>query len=192
MIKILLFIGCVELSWSGLVAPTWSDGPPNSDARLQMMLERSDLVIVATPQADCDGCMSEGPIEDGVTPNYNTFLPHLKIDQVLKGDVPKDKLLWISFTMMHVWPKGQTVDVSKRVFSFKVDPASRADDGFSWSPRKGKSYVFFLENRKMREPNSYEAAGKEEIIYRNFDYWFGMIPANSATISQLKELAKGT
>ena len=191
MLKILLYIGCVVLLSDGLIAPTPTDGYSDPDAKLRKQLDRADLVIVATPQTECGSCMSEGPIADGIAPNYNSFLPHVKVERVLKGSVPTDKLLWVSYTLMHVWPKSSPIDVTKHVFSFDVNPKSATDDAFPWAPRKGKAYVFILENRKLREPNSYEAAGKEEIIYQNFDYAYEMMPASLATVSRIERLLKG-
>jgi hypothetical protein len=60
------------------------------------LVDRSDLIIVATPQTVCGGCMSEvfsyvKPGEDKEVPSYDTFAPKLKIDSFRWGMVPTSK-----------------------------------------------------------------------------------------------------
>jgi hypothetical protein len=161
-------------------------------AFLRNLVNRSDLVIVATPQTDGGGAMGEGPVPNGVTltPRFDSFTPQLKVDRVLKGHIEANKLLWITYTVMNVGPKDWP-QTSGKSFSFKVsDLAAKEDTGLPGAPHKGSQYIFFLENRKVREPNSYAAVGNEEILYRNFDYWFGMMPASEAMAFEVQELAK--
>ena len=137
--------------------------------------------------------MCEGPCPNGVTltPRYYTFIPELKVDQVLKGDAPSDKPLLIEFTILKMEPKDPP-EKFEHHFSFKIDLSAKPDEiGLPGSPRKGTQYIFFLQNRDKHEPKTYMASGKKEIVYRTFDYWFGMIPASATTLAQLKELAKG-
>ena len=126
------------------------------------------------------------PGEDRVVPSYDTFLAQVKIDQVLKGVVSTDKILWVSYTAL-VMVNGKdmyVVDLKAPKGSpsnpvlFNVKSGAPDEVDLPGSPHKGVKYVFFLENRKVREPGSYEAAGKEEIIFQNFDFKQGMVAAN--------------
>ena len=157
---------------------------------LYELVKHADLIVVATPQTVCGGCLSEGPWPNGVTPtpHYDTFFPELKIDRVLKGTVATGKNLRIAYTALRYGPKDPPKPGDdKKSYSFDVSSAT-VETGFPGSPHKGTTYVFFLENRLKREPTSDEAFGKEIIVYRNFDRSNGMVPESEAIVSEVTRL----
>ena len=163
------------------------------DIPLRTLFDRSDLIVVATPQTVCGMCLGSGPYPNGVTPTprYDTFYPRLKVDLVVKGDLASNKKFSINYTLLRFESK----DPPKREanpFTFKIDPSAMEDEvGLPGSPRKGTQYIFFLENREKRDSKSNEALGTENVIYRTFDFKYGMIPASPDTLITLSKLAKG-
>jgi hypothetical protein len=177
-------ICCLAIAWWAAVSASRADVD-------RALVDRSDLIIVATPQDSCSGYFGEGPLADGVhpTPEYRQFLPRLKVTQLLKGDIDKDKPLLVCITALVYGPKDgrPPLDPGKPVFKLH---STGADVGPPGAPRKGTSYIFFLENLVQREPGSRMALGNEKIIYRNFDFHSAMILASPAAISQVERLTK--
>jgi hypothetical protein len=165
------------------------------------LLEQSDPVIVATPQTDCGGCLGSGPCvapgEDKWVRRYDEFLPQLKVNQVLKGNIATDKILWVSYIAMTMVNGKDMVELDPKAPKgspqnpvFQVGRAKdEAEEAFPDAPHKGIRYIFFLSNSKLHKPKSYEAAGTHEIIYRNFDFQQGMIPATNSAISKIRSLS---
>jgi len=174
------------LIFSGAGSPIYADP---SAALLQLLVERSDLVVVATPQAACGMCLSNGPYPNGVTPTprYETFYPQLKVDRVLKGDISSEKTFSINYTVLRFESKDPPQKFDHK-FHFKIDPSPKADElALPGAPLKETQYIFFLENREKHDPKSSEALGSEKVVYRTFDFNSGMIPASKATIAELSK-----
>jgi hypothetical protein len=176
--------GCIALG--GALARSEELSPWN----LQELVDRSDLIVVASTSTICEFCTGSGPIADGIhpTPEYLDFCFPITISRVLKG--PKDPFhaLTISYTALVYGPKIEQ-PITKFPFKIKIDKNAphRPTEG---APKPGVSYIFFLQNRKKREPGSYQGLGKEEIIYNNFDFTSGMIPVDPATLAQVEALGK--
>ncbi|MEO6848138.1 MAG: hypothetical protein ABI443_10900 [Chthoniobacterales bacterium] len=152
-----------------------------SNNLLKTLYDRSDLIIDATFNEDCEGGMGNGPIFMGKPQvTYLKCQIHVTVNRVIKGDIHTDKPLCVSITI----PLPQR-DSPKAI---KIgDPVFKVGKHSS-SPflRKGERYILFLEDRKKREPASYEAIGNEEVIFRNFDLWFWRLPAEDALTIQLE------
>jgi hypothetical protein len=163
---------------------------PLTDAKLHELVAKSDLIVVASTPTICEECMGSGPIADGVhpTPEYLEFIFPITISRVLKGAGDRSNPLTISYTALVYGPKIAPAPMKFDV-GFKIDKTAprRSIDG---APKPGVSYVFFLQNRKAREPGSYEALGKQEIIYNNFDFTWGMVPVRHADLARIEALAK--
>jgi hypothetical protein len=181
----LLLSGCFAAG--GLIAHP-AQGAELASEKLRSLVDRSDLIVVASTAQICEGWRGSGPLADGVhpTPEYREFIFSIKIGRVLKGPAGASSTPIISYTALVYGPK----DLPKPIkfdTAFKVEP-----DGLHvaarGAPHPGVAYIFFLQNRKTREPGSYEAAGKQEIIYNNFDFTSGMIPASHAALAQIQSL----
>jgi len=190
MNKYLFFLCLAETLFSGFANLVRAVDAPSPHLLLRELVERSDLIVMATPQTVCEMCLDSGPYPNGVTltPEYREFFPRLKIDRVLKGSFANSNMLTISFVAMAVRSKDPPQPVSGQVV-FRVDSPMK-EVALPGSPLKGVSYIFFLEDLKIRQPDSHSYYGKEELVYRNFDYWFGMIPTSDALVFEIGELLK--
>jgi len=194
--KKFLFVLFATVALHAFVSLSRADEKLTSEA-LSYLVDHSDLIIVATPQTVCGGCIGEGPYvkpgEDKLVPQYDRFLPQLKVDRVLKGDVITNKILWISYTaevmvngkdIFELDPKAPLGSPRNPVFN--IESKQPDEIGLRGSPRKGTKYVFFLE--KSGEPGGYGTAGNEKIIFHNFDFESGMMKANPTFISRVTQM----
>ena len=155
------------------------------------MVARSDLIVVARTQMICGGCRSEGPCPDGIhpTPEYREFVFPIAVKRVLKGASIQPSPFVVAYTALVYGAKDPPVVMTGR-FGWKVDPKKNEKERpLDGAPTPGISYVFFLQNRKQREPGSHEAAGGQEIIYDNFDFDSGMLPAGGDLAARIQALA---
>ena len=200
MRKMPALLGCAAF-WIGINASAFSEDAKPSGDLLKHLVDCSDLVIVATPQTICSGCLSSGPYvahgEDKWVRRYDEFLPQLKVHQVLKGTITTDKILWVSYIAMIMVNGKDVIELDAKAPKgspqnpvFQAGRAKdEAEEAFPDAPQPGIRYIFFLSNRKLHEPGSYEAADAHEIVYRNFDFQQGMIPATDSTVSKIRSLS---
>jgi hypothetical protein len=117
----------------------------------------------------------------------------ITITRVLKGPANIGRDLPISFTALvyrshdHDEVVLTPKNINAPVFNVhKIGPRVP----FEGAPKPGVAYVFFLQNRKARDPGSYQSSGGQEIIYNNFDFTSGMISARHAVVAQIETLVK--
>jgi hypothetical protein len=154
---------------------------------LQGLVDKSDLVIVATPQEVCGGATGETVGQPGRMVEFMYMTPLLRIDRIVKSDGFAGKTVRIHFsTRRFVGDLPPPSSIQKKKFSFD-EPYSFQDDGkgLPGSPTKGVAYVFFLENGKKRHPDSHFGFGTEELVYWSFDYDFGMIATTPKILAKL-------
>jgi len=137
---------------------------PNPHGLLKALYDRSDLIIDATLTETCGGGMTSGPIPTDKAQLYViSCTPQVKVNRVLKGDYSPEQPIRIGVTF----------------------PLS--DKGpFDLALEKDSRYIFFLEDRKKREPDSHHEVDGEVIHYRTFDYWLSRQPATEALTLQLE------
>jgi hypothetical protein len=157
---------------------------------LQSLADRSDLVIVATPQEIIGGASGETVGQPGKMVEFMDMTPLLKVNRTVKSDGFRAMSLRIHFSTRRFvgdLPPPETLQRGK--FSFDI-PYSTGDDekGLPGSPTKGVQYVFFLGNERKRHPDCHFQWGKEELVYGSFDYDFGMIETTPEIISKLEKL----
>jgi len=184
-LTILFFLG-------SLVLPAAAHADEISDARLKQLVDRSDLIIVATTRTICGGCRGSGPYPDGIqpTPRYREFIFPVSVARILKGANAQSNPLWLSYTALRYESKNPTRIITTGHFSFDVGYNYNVhEQPLPGAPTPGVAYVFFLQNRSLRQPGSYEAAGGQEIIYENFDYTCGMIRADDSLPARIDRVA---
>lgn len=142
---------------------------PNPHGLLKALYDRSDLIIDATLTETCGGGMTSGPIPTDKAQLYvMSCVPQVKVNRVLKGDYSPDQPFRIGVTV------------------------PQSDKGpFDLALEKDSRYIFFLEDRHKREPDSQHEVDGEVIHYRTFDYWFSRLPATEALILQLDRWSEG-
>jgi len=153
---------------------------------LQGLVDRSDLVIVATPEEVSGGGWGETVGQPGRMVDFTYMAPLLKIDRLVKSDGFSDKTLRINFSTRRFMGNLPVPDkMTNHVVTFNMADFAKDDKGLPGSPAKGVQYVFFLENGKKRHPESHFGAGTEELIYWSFDYDFGMIATTPEILAKL-------
>ncbi len=161
-----------------------------SSSMLQALVDKSDLVIVATPQEVTEGAMGETVGQPGQMVEFMNMAPLLKIDRMVKSDGFSSDMLRIEFTTRKfVGNLPQPSRATNHVVTFNVADFANGDKGLPGSPVKGVQYVFFLQNGKKRHPESHFGAGKDELVYWSFDYDFGMIATTPALLSELEKVS---
>lgn len=135
---------------------------------LRVLYDSSDLVVEATLTETCGGGMSSGPIPTDSAQLYVLSCTlQVKVNRVLKGDYNPENPIRI----------GVTVPLSDK----------GPDEMYL---EKDMRYIFFLEDRTKREPDSHHEAGGELIRYRTFDWWLSRLPASAALTLKLENWAK--
>lgn len=149
----------------------WGHSTKAHSDTLKELFDRSDLIVVgAFPhEGDFEGYMGSGPISSPDMPQikYREFLPKMHVISVLKGTPKANSDFRISLTL-----------------------ATSDKDTKPFVPQVGQPYIILLEDRLKREPNSDHKLGDETIYFRNFDYFFSVLPLDQAALIRLKDLVK--